>query len=137
MDGGVQWSCRNFFSNAMDVAKNDATILQKENYGNRRISKRHSMISHLLFFFGEEGNRRGIEIDKPQLGRSRGPNLRLCFVSVLVIPILIGIMVCRSSNRNCLCIPCSTGSFREQRKYIIKSEYWEDIQQVIQDAIVK
>lgn len=137
MDGGVAGHA-GIFSNAMDVAKMMQLFLQKGNYGNRQYFSEKTFNDFNTCYFCDEGNRRGLGFDKPQLG-NQGPTCGCVSATSFGHTGFTGIMAWVDPATEIVYVFLSNRTFpgtTEENK-LLKANIREDIQKVIQDAIVK
>ena len=134
MQGGVGGHA-GIFSNAMDVAKMMQMYLQKGNYGGKQYFTEKTVDDFNTCYF--EGNRRGLGFDKPQLSGD-GPTCKCVSKSSFGHTGFTGIMTWADPETELVYVFMSNRTFpNSEPNYLSKGNIREDIQQIIQDAIVK
>ena len=134
MQGGVGGHA-GIFSNAMDVAKMMQMYLQKGNYGGKQYFTEKTVDDFNTCYF--EGNRRGLGFDKPQLSGD-GPTCKCVSKSSFGHTGFTGIMTWADPETELVYVFMSNRTFpNAEPNYLSKGNIREDIQQIIQDAIVK
>ncbi len=136
MQGGVGGHA-GIFSNAMDVAKMMQMYLQKGNYGGIQYFTEKTVDDFNTCHFCSEGNRRGLGFDKPQLSGD-GPTCNCVSKSSFGHTGFTGIMAWADPETELVYIFMSNRTFpNAEPNYLSKGNIREDIQKIIQDAIVK
>ena len=134
MQGGVGGHA-GIFSNAMDVAKMMQMYLQKGNYGGKQYFTEKTVDDFNTCYF--DGNRRGLGFDKPQLSGD-GPTCKCVSKSSFGHTGFTGIMTWADPETELVYVFMSNRTFpNAEPNYLSKGNIREDIQQIIQDAIVK
>ena len=138
MEGGIAGHA-GIFSNAMDVAKMMQLFLQKGNYGNHQYFSEKTFNDFNTCYFCDEGNRRGIGFDKPQLANQGGPTCDCVSASSFGHTGFTGIMAWVDPATEIVYVFLSNRTFpgTTEENILSKAKIREDIQKVIQDAIVK
>ena len=134
MQGGVGGHA-GIFSNSMDVAKMMQMYLQTGNYGGKQYFSESTFDDFNKCYF--EGNRRGLGFDKPQLSGD-GPTCNCVSKSSFGHTGFTGIMTWVDPETELVYVFMSNRTFpNAEPNYLSKGNIREDIQQIIQDAIVK
>ena len=136
MQGGVGGHA-GIFSNSMDVAKMMQMYLQKGNYGGIQYFTQKTVDDFNTCYYCAEGNRRGLGFDKPQLSGD-GPTCKCVSKSSFGHTGFTGIMAWADPESELVYVFMSNRTFpNAEPNYLSKGNIREDIQQIIQDAIVK
>lgn len=137
MEGGVGGHA-GIFSNAMDVAKIMQLYLQKGNYGKREYFSEKTFDDFNTCYYCKEGNRRGIGFDKPQQPGKSGPVCGCVSLTSFGHTGFTGTMAWADPETEIVYIFLSNRTYpNEGANALSKANIREDIQQVIQDAILK
>ena len=136
MEGGVGGHS-GVFSNAMDVAKMMQLYLQKGNYGNQQYFSSKTFDDFNTCYFSAEGNRRGLGFDKPQLGKE-GPTCGCVSPTSFGHTGFTGTIAWADPATEIIYIFLSNRTFPDSNlpNKLSKENIREDIQKVIQDAII-
>ncbi|WP_396183127.1 glycoside hydrolase family 3 N-terminal domain-containing protein [Flavobacterium sp.] len=136
MEGGVGGHA-GIFSNSMDLAKMMQLFLQKGSYGGEVYFSANTFEVFNTCFYCENGNRRGIGFDKPQLGTS-GPTCGCVSMTSFGHTGFTGTMAWADPEEEIIYIFLSNRTFPNADKNILSQKnIRENIQQVIYDAIIK
>ena len=137
MDGGVAGHA-GIFSNAMDVAKMMQMYLQKGNYGGLQYFSEKTFDDFNTCYFCAEGNRRGLGFDKPQLGKE-GPTCGCVSAKSFGHTGFTGTMAWVDPETEIVYVFLSNRTYPDSNasNKLSKENIREDIQKVIQDAIIK
>ena len=137
MEGGVGGHA-GIFSNALDVAKMMQMYLQKGNYGGYQYFSSKSFDEFNTCWFCSEGNRRGLGFDKPQLGTS-GPTCGCVSPFSFGHTGFTGTMAWADPETEIVYIFLSNRTYPDSNlpNKLSKENIREDIQKVIQEAIIK
>jgi len=135
MEGGVSGHA-GIFSNAMDVAKMMQLFLQKGNYGNHSYFSEKTFDTFNTRHFAAEGVDRGLGFDK-RLGKD-GSTCNCVSESSFGHTGFTGIMAWADPETEIVYVFISNRTYPNYTENTLsKGKIREDIQQVIQDAIVK
>jgi CubicO group peptidase (beta-lactamase class C family) len=136
MEGGVGGHA-GIFSNSMDLAKMMQLFLQKGSYGGEVYFSANTFEVFNTCYYCENGNRRGIGFDKPQLGTS-GPTCGCVSMTSFGHTGFTGTMAWADPEEEIIYIFLSNRTFPNADKNILSQKnIRENIQQVIYDAIIK
>ena len=137
MDGGVAGHA-GVFSNAMDVAKMMQMYLQKGNYGGLQYFSEKTFDDFNTCYFCAEGNRRGLGFDKPQLTKE-GPTCGCVSMKSFGHTGFTGTMAWVDPETEIVYVFLSNRTYPDSNapNKLSKENIREDIQKVIQDAIIK
>lgn len=137
MQGGVAGHA-GLFSNAMDIAKIMQMYLQKGNYGGIQYFSEQTFNDFNTCHFCEDGNRRGLGFDKPQLTAS-GPTCNCVSKSSFGHTGFTGTMTWVDPETELVYVFLSNRTFPDANlpNKLSKDNIRENIQKVIQDAIIK
>ena len=126
------------FSNAMDVAKMMQLFLQKGNYGNQQYFSEATFTDFNTCWYCTEGNRRGLGFDKPQLG-SAGPTCGCVSMSSFGHTGFTGTIAWADPATDIVYVFLSNRTYPDSNlpNKLSKENIREDIQKVIQDAIIE
>ncbi len=134
MEGGVGGHA-GIFSNSMDVAKIMQLYLQKGNYGNVQYFSSKTFDDFNTCYFCNEGNRRGLGFDKPQLGAS-GPTCGCVPMISFGHTGFTGTIAWADAENEIVYVFLSNRTFPEATvNKLSKENIREDIQKIIYDAI--
>ncbi len=136
MEGGVAGHA-GVFSNAMDVAKMMQLYLQKGNYGDIQYFSPETFNDFNTCHFCAEGNRRGLGFDKPQLAKE-GPTCGCVSMSSFGHTGFTGTIAWADPATEIVYIFLSNRTYPDSNlpNKLSKENIREDIQKVIQDAII-
>ena len=136
MEGGVGGHA-GIFSNAMDVAKMMQMYLQKGKYGNKEYFSEKTFNDFNSCYFYQEDNRRGLGFDKPQIGKE-GPTCGCVSKSSFGHTGFTGTMAWADPETEIVYVFLSNRTYPDATiNNLSKANIREDIQQIIQEAIVK
>lgn len=137
MNGGVDGHA-GIFSNAMDIAKIMQMYLQKGNYGGHQFFSETTFNNFNTCWYCIEGNRRGLGFDKPQLETS-GPTCGCVSKSSFGHTGFTGTMAWADPETEIVYVFLSNRTYPDSRlpNKLSKENIREDIQKVIQDAIIE
>jgi beta-N-acetylhexosaminidase len=136
MQGGVSGHA-GLFSNALDVAKMMQMYLQKGNYGNHQFFNEATLNAFNTCYFCEDGNRRGLGFDKPQLGTS-GPTCGCVSLTSFGHTGFTGTMAWADPEKEIVYIFLSNRTYPEAKTNNLSREnIRENIQKVIYEAITE
>ncbi len=137
MEGGVGGHA-GLFSNAMDLAKMMQMYLQKGEYGGTRYFSDKTFEEFNRCYFCKDGNRRGIGFDKPQLPGNSGPTCNCVSRDSFGHTGFTGTMAWADPETEIVYIFLSNRTFPDATtNKLSQQNIREDIQQVIQDAIIE
>jgi CubicO group peptidase (beta-lactamase class C family) len=137
IEGGISGHA-GVFSNAMDVAKMMQLFLQKGNYGNHQYFSEKTFDIFNTCYFCSEGNRRGLGFDKPQLLHEHGPTCDCVSKESFGHTGFTGIMAWVDPKTEIVYVFLSNRTFPANPVNVLSKEnIREDIQRVIQEAIIK
>lgn len=135
MQGGVGGHA-GLFSNAMDVAKMMQLYLQKGNYGQQDYFTPNTFAEFNTCYFLEQGNRRGLGFDKPQLPKTSGPTCGCTSPSSFGHTGFTGTMTWADPEKELIYVFLSNRTFPDHLvNTLSKENIREQIQQLIYDAI--
>lgn len=136
MQGGVGGHA-GIFSNAMDLAKMMQLFLQQGTYGGKRYFSPETFTVFNTCHFCAEGNRRGLGFDKPQLGKE-GPTCGCVSKASFGHTGFTGTMVWADPETELIYIFLSNRTYPDSNaaNRLSKENIREDIQKIIQDAII-
>lgn len=136
MEGGIAGHA-GIFSNAMDMAKMMQMYLQKGNYGGIQYITSTTLDTFNTCHFCENGNRRGLGFDKPQLGKE-GPTCGCVSKASFGHTGFTGTMVWADPETEIVYIFLSNRTFPNSNatNKLSKENIREDIQKIIQSAIL-
>lgn len=126
------------FSNAMDVAKIMQMYLQKGNYGGKEYFSAKTFDTFNTCYDCKEGNRRGLGFDKPQIEKS-GPTCGCVSKSSFGHTGFTGTMAWADPETGIVYVFLSNRTYPDAsgENRLSKENIREDIQKVIQDAIIE
>ena len=137
MEGGVAGHA-GIFSNAMDVAKMMQLFLQKGNYGNKRYFSEQTFDAFNTSYYAAEGVQRGLGFDK-RIGKD-GPTCGCVSEFSFGHTGFTGDIAWVDPETEIVYIFLSNRTYPEvttEGNKLAKEKIREDIQQIIQDAIIK
>ena len=125
------------FSNAMDIAKMMQMYLQKGNYGGQHYFSEATFNDFNTCWFCTEGNRRGLGFDKPQISGG-GPTCGCVSMSSFGHTGFTGTMAWADPETEIVYVFLSNRTYPDSNlpNKLSKENIREDIQKVIQDAII-
>lgn len=137
MQGGVAGHA-GLFSSALDIAKMMQMYLQKGNYGGVQYFSEKTFETFNTCNFCNEGNRRGLGLDKPQLG-NEGPTCNCVSKSSFGHTGFTGTMTWADPETEIVYVFLSNRTYPDANlpNALSKENIREDIQKVIQEAIIK
>ena len=136
MEGGVGGHA-GIFSNSMDVAKMMQMYLQKGNYGEVSYFTSKTFDDFNTCYFCNEGNRRGLGFDKPQIS-GPGPTCGCVPMSSFGHTGFTGTIAWADPENEIVYVFLSNRTFPESTvNKLSKENIREDIQKIIYEAIVK
>jgi len=125
------------FSNSMDVAKIMQMFLQKGSYGGKQYFSAKTFDTFNTCYACKEGNRRGLGFDKPQIEKS-GPTCGCVSKSSFGHTGFTGTMAWADPETEIVYVFLSNRTFPEAAENkLSKENIREDIQRIIQEAIIK
>ncbi len=137
MEGGVGGHA-GIFSNAMDIAKMMQMYLQKGNYGNHRYFSEKTFNEFNTCYFCQDGNRRGLGFDKPQLPGTPGPTCNCVSMDSFGHTGFTGTMAWADPETEIVYVILSNRTYPDATvNTLSKANIREDIQKIIQSAIIK
>ena len=135
MQGGVAGHA-GLFSNAMDVAKMMQMYLQKGNYGQHEYFTPITFTEFNTCYFSEQGNRRGLGFDKPQIPGTTGPTCGCTSASSFGHTGFTGTMTWADPDKELIYVFLSNRTYPDATENkLSKANIREQIQQIIYDAI--
>jgi beta-glucosidase-like glycosyl hydrolase/CubicO group peptidase (beta-lactamase class C family) len=137
MEGGVGGHA-GIFSNAMDIAKMMQLYLQKGNYGGVEYFSEATFTDFNTCWFCGEGNRRGLGFDKPQISGA-GPTCGCVSKSSFGHTGFTGTIAWADPETDIVYVFLSNRTYPDSNlpNKLSKENIREDIQKVIQDAIIE
>lgn len=136
MQGGVAGHA-GLFSNSLDVAKIMQMYLQKGYYGGKHYFSAKTFDTFNTCYACNEGNRRGLGFDKPQLGAS-GPTCGCVSKSSFGHTGFTGTMAWADPETGIVYVFLSNRTYPDSgENKLSKGNIREDIQRVIQEAIIE
>lgn len=136
MEGGVGGHA-GIFSNSMDIAKIMQLYLQKGNYGNKQYFSEKTFNDFNTCYFCEDGNRRGVGFDKPQLG-DKGPTCGCASMTSFGHTGFTGTMAWADPEAEIVYVFLSNRTFpADSTNKLSRENIREDIQEIIYNAIEK
>ena len=126
------------FSNAMDIAKMMQMYLQKGNYGGVQYFSEATFADFNTCWFCGEGNRRGLGFDKPQISGG-GPTCGCVSMSSFGHTGFTGTIAWADPETDIVYVFLSNRTYPDSNlpNKLSKENIREDIQKVIQDAIIE
>ena len=136
MEGGVAGHA-GIFSNTMDIAKMMQLFLQKGKYGGNTYFSEATFDTFNTCHYCFEGNRRGLGFDKPQIGKE-GPTCGCVSRSSFGHTGFTGTMAWADPESEIIYVFLSNRTFpgTNSENTLSKENIREDIQKIIQDAII-
>ena len=136
MEGGIGGHA-GIFSNSLDMAKMMQLYLQKGSYGDKRYFSEQTFNDFNTCYFCEDGNRRGLGFDKPQLGTS-GPTCGCVSMFSFGHTGFTGTMAWADPESEIIYIFLSNRTFPDSNasNRLSRENIREDIQKIIEQAIV-
>lgn len=137
MQGGVAGHA-GVFSNSIDLAKMMQMYLNKGTYNDVQFFSPETFDAFNTCYFCNEGNRRALGFDKPQLGKE-GPTCGCVSKSSFGHTGFTGTMVWADLETEILYVFLSNRTFPDSNAVnkLSKENIREDIQKIIQEAIIK
>ena len=136
MEGGIGGHA-GIFSNSMDIAKMMQMYLQKGNYGGLQYFSEQTFNDFNTCYYCPEGNRRGLGFDKPQITKE-GPTCGCVSKSSFGHTGFTGTIAWADPETEIVYVFLSNRTFPDATvNKLSKENIREDIQQIIQDAIIK
>lgn len=137
MQGGIGGHA-GIFSNSIDIAKMMQLFLQQGNYGGKQYFSPETFTTFNMCHFCMEGNRRGLGFDKPQLGKE-GPTCGCVSRSSFGHTGFTGTMAWADPETEIVYVFLSNRTFPDSNaaNTLSKENIREDIQKIIQEAIIK
>ncbi|WP_333876273.1 glycoside hydrolase family 3 N-terminal domain-containing protein [Flavobacterium sp.] len=137
MEGGVAGHA-GIFSNAMDMAKMMQLFLQKGTYGGLQYFSPETFDTFNTCHFCEEGNRRGLGYDKPQINGS-GPTCGCVSKSSFGHTGFTGTMAWADPETEIVYVFLSNRTYPDSNlpNKLSKENIREDIQKIIQEAVTE
>lgn len=138
MEGGVAGHA-GIFSNAMDIAKMMQLYLQKGKYGGQTYFSDQAFDTFNFCYYCKDGNRRGLGFDKPQLPGTAGPTCGCVSPESFGHTGFTGTMAWADPKTQIVYVFLSNRTFPDGNapNTLSKENIREDIQKIIQQAIVK
>jgi beta-N-acetylhexosaminidase len=138
MEGGVGGHA-GIFSNSMDIAKMMQMFLQKGNYGNHQYFSEKTFDDFNTCHYCAAGNRRGLGFDKPQLPGQAGPTCGCVSPQSFGHTGFTGTMAWADPETEIVYVFLSNRTYpgTNPSNDLSKQNIREDIQKVIQQAIIK
>jgi beta-N-acetylhexosaminidase len=136
MFGGVSGHA-GVFSNSLDIAKMMQLFLQEGTYGNQSYFLPETFETFNTCYYCEEGNRRGLGFDKPQLS-GEGPTCGCVSHSSFGHTGFTGTIAWADPETELIYVFLSNRTFPNSnaRNKLAKENIREDIQKIIQEAII-
>ncbi|MCV9932581.1 serine hydrolase [Flavobacterium sp. LS1R47] len=137
MEGGVAGHA-GIFSNAMDVAKMMQLFLQKGNYGNKQYFSEQTFDAFNTCYYADKGVQRGLGFDKRIA--EKGPTCACVSPSSFGHTGFTGDIAWVDPETEIVYVFLSNRTYPEvinDENKLAKGKIREDIQQIIQDAIIK
>ncbi len=137
MEGGIAGHA-GIFSNAMDVAKMMQMYLQNGNYGGKQYFSPETFETFNTCWYCAEGNRRGLGFDKSQLGKE-GPTCGCVSPKSFGHTGFTGTMAWADPESGIVYVFLSNRTYPDSNlpNKLSKENIREDIQKIIQEAIIK
>lgn len=125
------------FSNANDVAKIMQMYLQKGFYGGKRYFKPETLDKFNTCYFCDEGNRRGVGFDKPQLG-NEGPTCGCVSLNSFGHSGFTGTYAWADPEEEIVYVFLANRTYPSATtNLLLKEDIRTDIQRLIYEAIIK
>ena len=136
MEGGIAGHA-GIFSNTMDIAKMMQLFLQKGNYGGKNYFSDATFDIFNTCNFCNEGNRRGLGFDKPQLG-NEGPTCGCVSKASFGHTGFTGTIAWADPETEIIYVFLSNRTFPDSTapNKLSKENIREDIQKIIQEAVI-
>jgi beta-glucosidase-like glycosyl hydrolase/CubicO group peptidase (beta-lactamase class C family) len=135
LQGGVAGHA-GLFSNALDVAKMMQLYLQKGEYGNQSYFSSDTFGMFNRCYFSDQGNRRGLGFDKPQLPGTSGPTCGCASASSFGHTGFTGTMTWADPDKELIYVFLSNRTYPDATENkLAKENIREQIQKIIYDAI--
>ncbi len=136
MEGGIAGHA-GIFSNSIDIAKMMQMFLNKGNYGTIQYFSPETFDVFNTCNFCQDGNRRGLGFDKPQLGKE-GPTCGCVSKTSFGHTGFTGTMAWADPETEIIYVFLSNRTFPDSNapNKLSKENIREDIQKIIQDAII-
>lgn len=135
MQGGVGGHA-GLFSNAMDLAKMMQLYLQKGKYGDQSYFKETTFTEFNTCYYLDQGNRRGLGFDKPQLPGTAGPTCGCTTPTSFGHTGFTGTMTWADPDKELIYVFLSNRTYPDAAENkLSKANIREQIQQIIYDAI--
>jgi CubicO group peptidase (beta-lactamase class C family) len=135
LQGGVAGHA-GLFSNALDVAKLMQLYLQKGEYGNQSYFSPDTFGIFNRCYFSDQGNRRGLGFDKPQLPGTSGPTCGCASASSFGHTGFTGTMTWADPDKELIYVFLSNRTYPDATENkLAKENIREQIQKIIYDAI--
>ncbi|MGV9003919.1 glycoside hydrolase family 3 N-terminal domain-containing protein [Flavobacterium sp.] len=137
MEGGIAGHA-GIFSNSLDLAKMMQLYLQKGSYGDKQYFSEKTFNDFNTCYFIQDGNRRGLGFDKPQLGTA-GPTCGCVSMFSFGHTGFTGTMAWADPESEIVYIFLSNRTFPDSNaaNRLSRENIREDIQKIIQEAIVE
>jgi len=137
MEGGIAGHA-GIFSNAMDIAKMMQMFLNKGTYSGKQYFSASTFDVFNTRYFENEGSRRGLGFDKPQLGKE-GPTCGCVSNQSFGHTGFTGTMAWADPETEIIYVFLSNRTFPDSNatNTLSKENIREDIQRIIQEAIIK
>jgi beta-glucosidase-like glycosyl hydrolase/CubicO group peptidase (beta-lactamase class C family) len=135
LQGGVAGHA-GLFSNALDVAKMMQLYLQKGEYGNQSYFSPDTFGMFNRCYYFDQGNRRGLGFDKPQLPGTSGPTCGCASASSFGHTGFTGTMTWADPDKELIYVFLSNRTYPDATENkLAKENIREQIQKIIYDAI--
>ncbi|MBU3682058.1 MAG: beta-N-acetylglucosaminidase [Flavobacterium sp.] len=135
LQGGVAGHA-GLFSNALDVAKMMQLYLQKGQYGNQSYFSTNTFDMFNRCYYLDQGNRRGLGFDKPQLPGTTGPTCGCTSSSSFGHTGFTGTMTWADPDKELIYVFLSNRTYPDATdNKLAKENIREQIQKIIYDAI--
>ena len=135
LQGGVAGHA-GLFSNALDVAKMMQLYLQKGEYGNQSYFSPDTFGMFNRCYYSDQGNRRGLGFDKPQLPGTSGPTCGCASASSFGHTGFTGTMTWADPDKELIYVFLSNRTYPDATENkLAKENIREQIQKIIYDAI--
>jgi CubicO group peptidase (beta-lactamase class C family) len=135
LQGGVAGHA-GLFSNALDVAKMMQLYLQKGEYGNHTYFSPNTFGIFNQCYYYDQGNRRGLGFDKPQLPGTSGPTCGCASASSFGHTGFTGTMTWADPDKELIYVFLSNRTYPDATENkLAKENIREQIQKIIYDAI--
>lgn len=137
MQGGISGHA-GLFANALDVAKVMQMYLQKGVYGGRTFFSEETFTTFNTCYFCEDGNRRGVGFDKPQLG-TEGPTCGCVSLTSFGHTGFTGTMTWADPEKEIVYVFLSNRTYPDSNAVnkLSKENIRENIQRIIYEAIIE